>query len=266
MNASPVAALIRGWVDLYTRGMPAPVRAERRDEVDDDLWCQHEEAAVMGRSTRSLGAEILLRLLLGMPADVSWRLSHGRAASGLERSSSMSTRVIGALAVIGGASWGMAAALVLVAGPSVVDGTEDYVTLALGLGGGVAFAAAAIGMAWRFQDQLSTIGALGGVLGGLGVLLATLGAYPAYLLFPVGSAALAWDLARTGILSRGLAIVHAVSAIGILVPFVGILIDYRAMASGPLVVLAIPYMLTWVAIGVSLVRGVPRAHEPATGV
>jgi hypothetical protein len=36
MSRSPVAAVVRGWVDLYTRGLPADLRAARRDEVDDD--------------------------------------------------------------------------------------------------------------------------------------------------------------------------------------------------------------------------------------
>ena len=37
MNGPGVTTLVRGWVELYTRGLPADVRAARRDEVDDDL-------------------------------------------------------------------------------------------------------------------------------------------------------------------------------------------------------------------------------------
>ena len=79
MNGSPVAALVRGWVSLYIRGLPADARTARRDEIDDDLWCEHAEAAGLGRSARSLDADLFLRLLFGMPADVSWRLTHRRA-------------------------------------------------------------------------------------------------------------------------------------------------------------------------------------------
>jgi hypothetical protein len=265
MNGSPVAAIVRGWVDLYTRGMPEPVRATRRDEVDDDLWCQLGEAAALGRSPRSLGAEMLLRLLFGMPADVSWRLSHaGTAAADVERNSSMSSRVIGALAVAGGASWGIAAFLVLIYGRSVVTGTNAAVGV-LGFGGGLAFAAATIGLVWRFQDRVSPGGAVGGVVAGFGVLLGSLGGYAAFPVFPVGSAVLAWDLARAGILSRALGIIHVVSAAGFLVTLVATVIDYQAMAIAPFVVLAIPYLLSWVAIGASLLRGAPQAHEPAPG-
>ena len=55
MNGSPVAGLVHAWVDLYTRGLPADARAARRDEIADDLWCEHAEAEASGRSSRSLG-------------------------------------------------------------------------------------------------------------------------------------------------------------------------------------------------------------------
>ena len=58
MNGSPVADLVRGWVDLYTRGLPQELRAARRDEIADDLWCEQEEAAALGRSARSLDADL----------------------------------------------------------------------------------------------------------------------------------------------------------------------------------------------------------------
>ena len=113
MNTSAIASLVRGWVDFYTRGLPADVRAARRDEVADDLWCQHEEAALKGRSSSSLNVEMFTRWLLGVPADLSWRLSHpgGAGAPAPERKSSAATRVIGGLAIIGGASWLSAAVI-----------------------------------------------------------------------------------------------------------------------------------------------------------
>jgi hypothetical protein len=268
MNASPVAPLVRGWVDLYTRGMPASVRAARRDEVEDDLWCQHDEAAALGRSPRSLGAEMLLRLLLGMPADISWRMTHrsDAAASGLERSSSMSTRVIGALAILAGASWATVAILVLGSGPAVLLGPNEPILSVIGLVGAAAFAGATVGIAWRYQDQLTALSALSGVLAGLGALFTALGGYAANLLLPIGSTVLAWGLARTGIVSRVLAIIHAASALAILASLIGSIVDYRStVSSGLLVAIAIPYMLTWVAIGVSLLRGAPRASESAAG-
>ena len=68
--------LVGGWVDLYTRGLPAELRDGRRDEIAGDLWSQFEEAAVIGRSERATANEILVRLVAGIPADISWRFAH----------------------------------------------------------------------------------------------------------------------------------------------------------------------------------------------
>jgi hypothetical protein len=179
----------------------------------------------------------------------------------------MSIRVIGTLAVLAGASWGITTILVLAFGESAWTGPNGAVVSAMGLGGGVAFVAAAIGLIWRFQDQVSFVGVAGGALAGLGVLLGVLGGYAAFAVFPIGSAALFWDLARAGILSRALSIVHALSGVAFLAPLIGTVVDYPAViANNLLVALAIPYMLSWMAIGASLLRGVPHAHEPALGV
>jgi len=264
MSASGAAALVRRWVDLYTRGVPSTLRAARRDEIDDDLWCQHEEAASLGRSAGSLGREILLRLLLGMPADVSWRLTHrgGRTAFGLERSTSMSTRVIGSLGLLAGASWAIAAISMLSFGTSFWSGPYTPVMSAIGFGGGVALGVVAFGLTWRFHEQLASRAVLAGGLAGLGVIVGIIGAYPFLLLLPLGSAILTWDLSRSGVLSRWLSIAHGLSAMALLVPLVGILVDYReTSASDVLVALAIPYPLTWMAIGASLLRGVPQVHQ-----
>jgi hypothetical protein len=107
MNRSRVAALVRGWVDLYTRGLPAEARAARRDEIDDDLWCQQEDAAAAGRSARSLDADLVLRLIFGIPADITWRLTHRGPAptANLVRSPARSTRILGVLAMSPGHRW-----------------------------------------------------------------------------------------------------------------------------------------------------------------
>ena len=39
----------------------------------------------------------------------------------------------------------------------------------------------------------------------------------------------------------------------------------KMLLTSAYVVLAIPYLLSWVAIGASLLRGAPQAHEPAPG-
>jgi hypothetical protein len=257
-----VTALVRGWVDLYTRGLPAVLRAARRDEVDDDLWCQHEEAALLGRSAGSLSREMVLRLLLGMPADISWRVSHGGHAPKVERSSSMSTRIIGSLGVIAGAGFTyLLARAITTPGDAMWNGTYAWIAVVAFLAGGLAFVGAAIGLTWRFQDELRPLGVIGGLVAGLSTLVGMVANdAPAVLLgLPIGSAMLAWDLGRAGILPRWLAVVHALGAIGFAATLIGTVTDYEtAIMNAGLIALSTPYMLSWIAIGASVLRGVPR--------
>ena len=64
---------MRGWVALYTLGLPAGMRLRRRDEIAGDL--ADETVDAIRRGDRSgLFRQRLARLVLGMPADLSWRL------------------------------------------------------------------------------------------------------------------------------------------------------------------------------------------------
>lgn len=74
MNAA--SSLVRRWVDLYTRGLATELRTARRAEIESDLWAQSEEADEIGRPPLSVDAEMLTRLVLGIPADIGWRLAH----------------------------------------------------------------------------------------------------------------------------------------------------------------------------------------------
>jgi hypothetical protein len=261
MNASRVAGLIRSWVDLYTRGMAPQVRAARRDEVDDDLWCHDQEAAEVGRSSSALGAEMLLRLFFGIPADLSWRLaqSTNAEAAGLVRSSSTSIRVIGTVAVLAGMSWTVVLLLYVVYGESAWTGSLAYLMMVLTVGAGLAFAATAVGLIWRFQEQLHRLGFLGGATAGLGGYAAAFDGAWVILLLPVGSAALAWDLARVGVLSFAMAMLHAFCAVAFLLLLVLVLAGELGTGLGGLA-FAIPYPLSWIAIGTLLWRGVPSTR------
>jgi len=67
-------AVVRAWTSLYTWRMSATLREERRAEIESDVWeFQHDR-----RKSGSLevAAQMLLRLLLGMPDDLGWRLEH----------------------------------------------------------------------------------------------------------------------------------------------------------------------------------------------
>jgi hypothetical protein len=82
---SAASTLVRGWVDLYTRGLPSELRDARRAEIESDLWEQAAEADGVGRAPLSVGSEMLARLALGMPADIGWRQAHRRGNTSSQR-------------------------------------------------------------------------------------------------------------------------------------------------------------------------------------
>ena len=263
MNGSPVAGLVRGWVDLYTRGLPADARAARRDQIDDDLWCEHAEAVAAGRSARSLDADLALRLILGIPSDLSWRLAHHRAPNRtiLERRASIGTRTLGVLAIVAASS--------LFSLPILTGGNSEpaWAWVWIPLGSIIAFTAAALGLALEFQDRVGRLGAAGAILVALSSAL-VVGASAAGLavvvpaaglaVVPVGWAMLMWDLGRIGVLSRRASIAH-LAALAILL--IGIAVMLLSPTSSALFLVGmIGYLLSWISIGVSLTRGVPRAQ------
>ena len=82
MKASklPFAArFVRWWVRFYTLGLPARERHARLAEIESDIWEQSEFAREEGGSGRLIALQIFTRLLLGIPMDVSWRIT-GRGA------------------------------------------------------------------------------------------------------------------------------------------------------------------------------------------
>ena len=63
------ASIVRYWVRLYTVGLEATVRKRIRQEIEADLWDQINDRDASGRPSRET-VTILLRWILGMPADV----------------------------------------------------------------------------------------------------------------------------------------------------------------------------------------------------
>jgi hypothetical protein len=68
------ASLVRSWTWLYTCGLPAAVRDARRAEIESDLWefFHDPDRAAAVSST----AHLVVRLLRGVPDDVSWCAEH----------------------------------------------------------------------------------------------------------------------------------------------------------------------------------------------
>ena len=68
------AAVIRTWVGLYTRGLPRELREARRQELASDLWEQQQLSAFVNETPLETAGEMFARTLLGMPADITWRV------------------------------------------------------------------------------------------------------------------------------------------------------------------------------------------------
>ena len=86
---------VRGWTWLYTWRMPPGTREARRAEIESDLWeFQRDTPADNAFLSAS---HILLRLLLGIPDDLGWRLDQAVVRGTLEQGSvAFSARVAGA--------------------------------------------------------------------------------------------------------------------------------------------------------------------------
>ena len=73
-------AFTRAWVATYTRGLPPDIRAERSEEIGADLWEQRWLAARRGDPALGTAIEVLVRTLLGISSDISWRAQAGSSA------------------------------------------------------------------------------------------------------------------------------------------------------------------------------------------
>jgi hypothetical protein len=110
------AALVRGWVALYTFGLPGVVRARRRAEIDADL-AEETLDAVRHATVEGLAGRRVIRLLMGLPADLAWRLLDAPAmAADLRIDAPWVPPTRWTLIGLGVAAIGTAGALTLVAG------------------------------------------------------------------------------------------------------------------------------------------------------
>ena len=67
-------AAVRWWTRLYTWRMEPALGEARRAEIESDLWEFRQDRA--HGSDVSPAAQVLVRLLRGVPADLAWRTEH----------------------------------------------------------------------------------------------------------------------------------------------------------------------------------------------
>jgi hypothetical protein len=167
----------------------------------------------------------------------------------------MSTRTLGMLAVLAASS--------LFIPPILTGGNREPVwAWWIPIGSLIAFTATALGLAWQFKDHIGPLGIVGAILVP-GAILVTLGAATivganaAFLaVLPAGSAMLMWDLGRIGVLSRPASIAHLAAAVTLVIGLAVALLAQGSFALG--LVGGVSYLLSWIAIGVSLIRGAAR--------
>jgi hypothetical protein len=258
------ACLVRRWVALYTHGLPAEPRDRRREEVAGDLWSQAEDSRELGRGDGATATDMVIRLIAGIPADVSWRLEHRSrpAPSAIRGERSLAT---GGVAILGGVLFGAALMIILATTPTLGpdrawgDPILGPILVLTTSGGLLAMSLATIGLVMRYLARLRPIGVAGGSVAFLAAFLGALGAFQLVLLLAAGSAALIWDLRSMRTLDRGLANSHLAAAVALVVVVSGALAGATVGALG---ILILPYPVTWIAIGNSLLRG-PSPGEAA---
>ena len=73
-----VVGLTEAWVRLYTAGLSSTLRDARRSELASDLWEHQHTAYILRQGAAGTAFQVLSRTLLGVPADISWRVAAGR--------------------------------------------------------------------------------------------------------------------------------------------------------------------------------------------
>jgi len=204
MIAGGPAGLVRRWVRLYTRGLPAELRDGRRDEIDADLWSQLEEATLLGRPLGSTNTEIVTRWLAGIPADLSWRIEHRgdkavTTTAPPPRVGSSGAAGLGLATVLAGV--GLAALFVLfaISSRAVAPANPYYMSwpgtplVLLGSAAELVLGSALFGYAIRYGDRFHRVATVAAAVGGLLAVLSALGAYTLIGALPVATAIVAWN-------------------------------------------------------------------------
>ena len=81
MNTIPIRlaiAAVRAWTSIYTLGLPARLADARRAEIESDLWESCHDVSLDAQLP--VGLHVLVRLVLGLPDDLGWRMDHAQLA------------------------------------------------------------------------------------------------------------------------------------------------------------------------------------------
>ena len=154
-------ALTRSWTAFYTRGLPPDLRSRRREEIESDLWEQRRQAGSQRETQLGTALHILLRLVLGAPSDLVWRVETGSAVrSGKELNVNDKPwtvrRVLALIFFV--AVMPIPASWIKSAATAVNPGAKEESTLSavlLGVGGQACLMPIALGLMTIFWDGLA---------------------------------------------------------------------------------------------------------------
>ncbi|MFZ4893510.1 hypothetical protein ACL9RL_03580 [Plantibacter sp. Mn2098] len=99
-----VVRQVLAWCRWYTRDLAPDVIDDRLAEIGSDLYEHGAWADGEGQSAARVSRDIFWRMVRGIPADLSWRARHVRAASAADPAGAIVRRVGGALAMLVAAS------------------------------------------------------------------------------------------------------------------------------------------------------------------
>ena len=177
---------------------------------------------------------------------------------------------LGFLAAAGGLCWAIWPIPRAIVGPDWPDGGPLSTLLVFTvLPGIIAIAGAMSGLAARAQDRIPAWTVALAVITAIAGPVSVLGLYGLILVVPIGSALLFWQLARVGAVGTSLTRAHLAAAALWEVPL-AVLYAKPTMEDDPAAAvlifsLAIPYGISWMALGWSLLRGQRVATDGIAG-
>ena len=142
------------------------------------------------------------------------------------------------------------------------DPVLGVVMLVGGWGGLIVLCAALAGLSLireQTDPSVASVVALGALGGCIGALLSVV----ALFVLPPASAIVAIYLARVGRLARSIATLHAAAAVGSIV-VAALWSQNASLGPGDLIVPLYP--ITWIAIGLALLRNLPSNESPPTSL
>jgi TonB family protein len=90
-------AVVRLWTHIYTYRLPCALREARRAEVASDIW--HSVHDPDRGSPSRLALHVILRLLLGVPDDLGWRLEQSNAPTSPQARAALAGVAVGVVAL-----------------------------------------------------------------------------------------------------------------------------------------------------------------------